>query len=112
MAANPKYPHFDTLREDMADVIDIASKRGVKLSLEQAYSRAAAMNPEVSQLVANQQNQAAKQTAAQVANARAQRALAASSSVNGAPNSLPTGAPSGNDRRAAIAAAFESFEGR
>lgn len=112
MAANPEYPHFEDLREDMADIIDLANKRGVVLTLEQAYSRAVAMNPEVSAVVANQKSVEAKAAAAKASNARAQRALAASVSVNGSPSYTPTGAPAGGDRRAAIAAAFDQLEGR
>jgi hypothetical protein len=112
MAADPKYPHFGSVREDMADVIDIASKRGVYLTLEQAYSRAVAMNPEVSQEVASQQAAEATRAAAQTANARAQRALNASASVGGAPNGSPSGTPiNSTDRRAVIEAAFSSATG-
>jgi hypothetical protein len=112
MAADPKYPYFSDLRQDMADLIDIASKRGHALTLDQAYTRAMAMNPEVSKLVTAQQSTAARSAAAVAANARAQRALAASSSVNGSPSSTPSGAPIGSDRRAAISAAMDAVEGR
>ncbi len=111
MASDPKYPHFETLRDDMADLIDIASKRGVYLTLEDAYSRATAMNPDVSRQVAAQQALANKQSAAQAANAKAQQALKASVSVGGAPAGAPSG-PQGAGRRAAIEAAFEQLEGR
>lgn len=112
MAADPKYPHFEALREDMADLVDIASKRGQYLTLEQAYTRAVGMNPEVSNLVAAQRTAAARQSSAQAANARAQKALAASVSVGGAPNGVPSSIPSGSDRRAVIEAAFEQAAGR
>jgi hypothetical protein len=112
MAADPKYPHFEALREDMADLVDIASKRGQYLTLEQAYTRAVGMNPEVSSLVATQRTAAARQTSAQAAHARAQKALAASVSVGGAPNGVPSSIPSGSDRRAVIEAAFEQAAGR
>jgi hypothetical protein len=111
MASDPKYPHFETLRDDMADLIDIASKRGVYLTLEDAYARATGMNPEVSRQVATQQSLASKQSAAQAANTKAQRALQASVSVGGAPAGAPT-AVQGSGRRAAIEAAFEQLEGR
>jgi hypothetical protein len=107
-----KFPHFEALREDMADLVDIASKRGVYLSLEQAYTRASAMNPEISALVTAQKTKEAQRTAAQAAHARAQKALAASSSVGGSPSSTPNGSPAGTDRRAAIEAAFDSIGGR
>jgi hypothetical protein len=112
MANDPKYPHFDDLREDMADIIDIASKRGQYYPLEEAYRRAEAMNPTISKLVATQRQGQANASSAQAAHARAQRALAASVSVSGAPGSSPTGRNIGTDRRAAIEAAFDSLEGR
>jgi hypothetical protein len=112
MAADPKYPHFEAVRMDMADIIDIASKRGQRYTLEEAYSRAVAMNPEVSKQVATQQTEATRRAAAQRTNAAAQRALAASVSVGGAPSGIPTGTPTGGDRRAVIEAAFETAAGR
>jgi hypothetical protein len=112
MQDNPKYPHFETVRLDMADAIDLAAKRGLYLSLDQAYNRAIAMNPEVSAQVATQQQADAKRTAAQQANAKAQRALGASVSVGGAPGGVPSGASGATDRRAVIEAAFEQLGGR
>jgi hypothetical protein len=74
MALDPQYPHFDAVREDMADMIEMSAKRGVALSLSDAYTRAVAFNPQV-----NQMQQAQQQ------NLQAQRAKAASRSVTGAP---------------------------
>lgn len=74
MALDPKYPHFDEVREDMADMIELAAKRGIALSLADAYTRAVAFNPQV-----NQMQQAQQQ------NLQAQRAKVASRSVTGAP---------------------------
>ena len=34
---------FEDVREDMADLLDLAAKRGLDLSLEQAYERACKM---------------------------------------------------------------------
>lgn len=74
MSLDPKYPHFEEVRQDMADLVEMSARRGVALTLEQAYSRAVAMNPELS----------AMQQATQL-NQRAQRAAAAAASVSGAP---------------------------
>ena len=74
MALDPKYPHFEEVRQDMADLIELSSRRGVALSLDQAYSRAVSGNPELSAMnLAAQQNQ------------RAQRAAQAAASVSGSP---------------------------
>lgn len=111
---NVKYPHFQAVANDMADIIEIQSKKGLYLTPEQAYTRAVAMNPEVSQQVQQQQQQTAQQLAAQRKTQRAQRALAASSSVAGAPNGTPSGGSGINvkDRRAVIESAFDQLEGR
>lgn len=112
MEDNPNFPHFDSVRVDMGDIIDLNAKRGVYLSLEQAYSRAIAMNPEISQAVTASAEQEAKRVAAEAANARAQRALRASKSVGGSPSGLAPMVPPATDRRATIAAAFDALEGR
>jgi tetratricopeptide (TPR) repeat protein len=112
MSDNPKFPEFEQVRGDMADIIEIQAKRGVYLTLEQAYTRAVAMNPDVSARVNQRQQASSSQAAAQEANSRAQRALKASSSVSGSPGGTPAGSSIANDRRATIAAAFDSAEGR
>lgn len=81
MSLDPKYPYFEDVRQEMADLIEVAAKRGVYLTPEQAYHRAVQLNPDVYGEVqkqgmmsqANQQHQ------------QAQRAKIASSSVTGAP---------------------------
>jgi hypothetical protein len=40
------------VRGDMADLFDIASKRGQKVTLEEIYKKACAMNPEVTKVMA------------------------------------------------------------
>jgi len=107
-----KFPHFDQVREDMADAIEIYSKRGVHLSLEEAYNKAVAMDPTISQVVASTAAAAAQAGLAAKANAKAQRALRASASVGGAPGGSTGGKLDARDRRAAISAAFESVGGR
>lgn len=112
-ADNVKYPHFDQVREDMADLVEIQAKKGLYLSLEQAYNRAIAMNPEISQKVAQQEKANADTVAARMAHARAQKAQKASLSVGGAPSGKASGASvASGDRRAQIEAAFEQAAGR
>jgi hypothetical protein len=112
MANDPKFEYFNDVRQDMADIIDLQAKKGVYLSLEQAYTRAIAMNPDIHQLVTNKQMGNARSQSALAANAKAQKALAASKSVGGAPNGSVSGASGLLDRRATIAAAFEAANGR
>jgi len=111
MSVDPKYPHFDSVRDDMADLVEVSAKRGVYLSLEQAYTRAIAMNPEVNQRVASQQQTDAARTSAQLENARAQKALKASKSVGGAPSGMIAGSSGASDRRSVISAAFDAVGG-
>lgn len=112
MQNDPKFSEFDTVREDMADIIEIAAKRGVHMTLEQAYTRAIAMNPEANQRVNQRTELQRKSEAARDANLRAQRSIAASSSVRGAPGGSIAGVVTSNDRRATIEAAFSQAEGR
>jgi len=81
LSLDPKYPYFDEVRQEMADLIEVASRRGVELSIKDAYDRAVAVNPMVREQVARQSvTQQANQSHLQ-----AQRAKAASSSVTGSP---------------------------
>lgn len=43
-----KHPHFESVREDMADILELASSRGLQMSFEDAYNRALSFYPELS----------------------------------------------------------------
>lgn len=107
MEGNPKYPYFDMVRQDMADYIEVQEKKGVPVTLEQAYNRAVAMNDDAQAAL----QEAAKQSKAQQANASAQRALGASLSVGGNPASLRTTVPA-TDLRGTLEAAIAAHSGR
>lgn len=107
MASDPKFPLFELVREDMADLIEVYAKRGVDVSLSDAYNRAVQMNPEASAQV----KESTKREQALAANARTQRALGASLSVTGAPAALKTGVNPG-DLRATLEAAVLANAGR
>jgi hypothetical protein len=47
-----KAEFVNEVRMDMADLIDLASKHGRKMSLQEAYDKACALNPEVAAVVA------------------------------------------------------------
>jgi hypothetical protein len=105
MALNPQFPYFDDVREEMGDLIEVAAKRGIALSLEDAYHKAVTLSP-----VANeQQSRQAAMTNANSQHQQAQRAKAAASSVSGAPASggLQTFTGDGS-MRGAIEAAFNN----
>lgn len=89
---------FEDVRDDMADILEVASRRGVALSARDAYNRAVMLHPEVSRVM-EQRRAAATQSGA------TQRAMAASSSVRAQPAS-GVEAPKDLDLRSAIEAAF------
>lgn len=90
-----KAEFFEEVREDMADLLDMASKRGRKMSIEDAYERACLAHPEISQIV-----QRRKMTPS----IDVTRAKVAASSVSGAPT--PTVTAQGDDIRSALLAAM------
>lgn len=82
------YPYANDLKDDMADILEVSARRGVQLTLQQAYSRASMLHPTISKLVEN--SGLAQQVAQQ--NAAAQKARNTAVSVR----SAPTGS-GGND---------------
>lgn len=106
MAADTEnYPYFAQVRESMADWIEFAQKKNMHIDLKTAYNKAVMSDPELSRLVATQQQ-------ATVQAAQAQRARNASVSVSGAPRGVPAGSPPATDRRAIIAQAFDNVLSR
>ena len=98
---------FDDVREEMADMMEVAAKRGIDLSLEQAYERACAIHPDISKVLA------ARGTTSSNGNQRrsTQQARHAASSVRGTPtNSEST--PIADNLRSEIEAAIEQVGGR
>lgn len=92
----------EDVREDMADLMETAQRRGQAMSLQEAYNKAIFMNDSVRKVM--QQRQATQ--GAQVHTQAAQRAKAAAVSVSG---SAPVGAMQqpANDIRSAIEAAIQ-----
>jgi hypothetical protein len=95
MANNPDYPYFEDVREDMADLIEINLRRGVVISLADAYNK-------IIGYTGRRSPQQALDTT--------RKAQAASVSVSGAPASVTNG---GNpaDLRGSILAALEERRG-
>jgi hypothetical protein len=94
MATDPNFPYFNEVRADMADIIEMGSRRGVAISLEQAYARAVRMNDDTYQASSGRESSQAATQAALQAHQAAQRAKGAAVSVSGSP-SMP-GGNSGN----------------
>lgn len=101
------FPHFDLVAQDMADITEMALKRRVYLTPQEAYARAVAMNPEAQ---AAEQSKAGQQRA-QVAHDAATRSLGASLSVSGSPASLKQEV-NASDLRGTIEAAWNAAQGR
>lgn len=90
------------VRAEMADIMELAEKRGNSLSLQEAYRQACLLNPGVRSTL--QKRHAAKQSQAQTATV--QRAKAAAVSVPSAGPKLGSAAPPSDDIRSAIEAAI------
>ena len=95
---------FEDVRHDMADMIEIAARRGIVLPVKEAYEKACAMHPEVSKILAQRQSATNPRAMTQAA----LRARRAASSVKGEPSPHGTTAPQTETLRGAIEAAFES----
>jgi len=97
---------FADVRGEMADLLEVAAKRGVDLSLAQAYERACSIHPEISKVLA------ARSAAANAGTGRqsTQRSRHAASSVRGTPSGESTSVPT--DLRSEIEAAIEQVGGR
>jgi hypothetical protein len=114
MEANAeKYPYFQVVREDMADIYELMSKKGVSLTIEEAYNRAVGLNPVVSEQARASREAEISRVAAAAATARAGKAKKASLSISGSSTGKPSGQlPQPGDRRGTIEAAFDSLNGR
>lgn len=102
-AADPANKHFNSVRMDMADLLDIAAKNQRELSLKDAYDQACWQNVQVRNILLQQQASTTAQTQTQAA----QRARAAAASVKSGPR---VAAPAGAENRSRmddVAAAFD-----
>ncbi len=98
---------FSDVQEDMADVLQSAVRRGVSMSLEEAYNRACKLHPDVSAKL----ERAQKLQAVKAAAASTQRSKAAASSIRGQPAAPPSAAKSVTSRDD-IEAAWEHLTSR
>jgi hypothetical protein len=100
---NPKNEFFDDLRPDIADLLEINARRGVKMTLDEAYTRAAAMHPEISKVVQQRRTQEAVTRQKQLIDQKRR-------AVSGAPGApLPrTNGADPDDLRSVISAAMDA----
>jgi hypothetical protein len=106
---DPANEFASDVAEDMADLLDLASKRGFTLSLQDAYKRATLAHPTISKIMERRllTGEAAQQSAA------ASRARQASASISdsGAPSQVVE-ETEGGDIRSALTASIRSLSAR
>jgi len=113
MADNPDYPYFEDVRGDMADLIEMNARRGIAMSLADAYTRAVRMNDAASAATSVRSSTQAATQAALQAHQEAQRAKGAAVSVAGSPASgSGKRAPDPSNLRNVIANALSGDAGR
>lgn len=106
----PEHKHYDSVRHDMADILDAATARGQQMTLNEAYERACWQSPKIRSMLITEQASAGAQTQTQAA----QRARSAAVGVRNAPRAgAPTSAIPADKRTRAddIAAAFAAHAG-
>lgn len=106
MATDPRYPYFNEVRSDMADIVELGARRGVAISLEQAYARAVRMNDDVFQATSVRDSTQGATNAALEAHRAAQAAKGASVSVSGSPTGTGRNLGNPSDLRGTIEAQF------
>lgn len=92
-------PFFDDLRDEMADLMEVAASRGREMTLEQAYDRAVALNPQIAKII--DQRKLAERNSNPVSQAASTlaRARKAASTVSGAPGGKATTTSGGKQSR-------------
>lgn len=96
---------FEDVREDMADLLDLASSRKKTLSLEDAYERALQLHPDIIKIIQERKDAAAL---ASVNEDLEKKAQASSSVSSDTPSSQEKQSP--KTRRGALEAAFNEAE--
>ncbi len=105
-----KNEFFEDVREDMADIMDLAAKRGRSMTLEDAYKKACAEDPEISKVLKQREAAARASRRPRTSDHTGGRKRHAASSV---PSSPPSGTADGEGDtsiRGAIERAFDKAE--
>lgn len=105
-----KHDFFEDVRETMADLMEVAAKRGRIMSMDDAYKQAIGLDPDLSKVVS--QRESAKR--AQSQQQTIQRTRNAASSIAGGPKGGPAGNGGSGDesRRSALSEAWDQQMGR
>jgi hypothetical protein len=104
-AADPKNEFFEDVRELMADVLELAAKRGQKMDLSTAYKHATLMHSEIAPIVQARGLASRTNSAHQAAQAARKKAV----SVTGAPAAAPGAPTRGDSLRDDLENAFDSL---
>jgi hypothetical protein len=109
-AEDPANEFFEDLRDEIADLLEVAARRGRKMTIKEAYDRACQSDPDVSKVLA-QRSEAAR-TAERAKNYDKSRRATVSTTpgIPGGVGKAGGGAPVG--RRAAIEQALEDLSSR
>lgn len=103
-----KHEFFADVRDDVADILELAGKRGQPMTIAQAYERAVAMSPDHQKIL--QQREAAKRAPA--AQAQVQRAKAAAASVPSRPAIAPPRSAQNTSLREDLEETLRELQGR
>jgi hypothetical protein len=106
--SDPKNEFFEDLRLDIADIMRLNANRGVKVTLREAYDKAARLHPEISKVVL--QRDAAK-NAEESRKAALARRIAGSSVTQQAPKQTGTQSNSAATVREAIEQSIAHLQG-
>lgn len=102
-ATDPDNEFFMDLKEDMADIMELAAKKGQKMDLSAAYKRAIVLHPEIAEIVADRD----LRSKAEARSAAAKAARKKSVSVRGAPTRGADGGKKSGSLRADLDASWE-----
>lgn len=106
MATDPQFPYFNEVRDLMADIIELNSRRGIYIALPEAYNKAVRMNDDTYQASTVRTSSQAATDAAMQAHQAAQRAKGAAVSVSGNPTGVGTNQGNPSDLRGTILSAL------
>jgi hypothetical protein len=108
-ANDPANEYFDLVRDEVADILEMGAKRGQKITLQEAYTRAMLANNDLAPLVSRQK---VEEVARQMNSPAAQAAALAGMSVTGAPSGATPAAAAPTTIRGAIETSIDRLSGR
>jgi hypothetical protein len=88
-AADPNNEFFDDVRMVMADFLDVSAKNGQHMSIQEAYDRACASNPEIAQIQAQRRAQQSGMNAEQHLQQKNNAAASISGKASGGSSAQP-----------------------